>query len=126
MAAFVAVADAKGCRAAGIRLGLSHTAVSQTGRRLEERLGVAQVQRTTRSVRLTAAGKRLYAAVRPAVDELRAAAPAVGEMGEARRGATRLLVSTSAPGRQVAARSPTACSPCRQPSRRSYALRVMW
>jgi DNA-binding transcriptional LysR family regulator len=40
---FVAVAEAKGCRAAGERLGVSGSAVSQALRRLEERLGVALV-----------------------------------------------------------------------------------
>ena len=63
---FVAVAEAKGFRAAGRRLGVSGSAVSQTIGRLEERLGVALVERTTRSVRLTDAGERLYSAVRPA------------------------------------------------------------
>ena len=78
MATFVAVAEAKGFRAAGERLGLSHSAVSQSLRRLEERLGVALVQRTTRSVRLTEAGERLYSAVRPALEEMRAAVAGVG------------------------------------------------
>ena len=73
MATFVAVAEAKGFRAAGERLGLSHSAVSQAHRRLEERLGVTLVQRTTRSVRLTEAGERLYLAVRPALEEVRGA-----------------------------------------------------
>jgi DNA-binding transcriptional LysR family regulator len=67
IAVFVAVADVKGFRAAGERLGVSGSAVSHALRRLEERLGVPLVQRTTRSVRLTVAGERLYAAVRPAL-----------------------------------------------------------
>jgi hypothetical protein len=45
------VAEAKGFQAAGERLGLSGSAVSQALRRLEKRLGVALVQRTTCSVR---------------------------------------------------------------------------
>jgi DNA-binding transcriptional LysR family regulator len=96
MATFVAVAEAKGFRAAGGRLGVSHSAVSQALRRLEERLGVALVQRTTRSVRLTDAGERLYASVRPALDEVRAAVAAVGELGEAPRGILRLHLTTGA------------------------------
>ncbi|HEX6748261.1 MAG TPA: LysR family transcriptional regulator [Longimicrobium sp.] len=96
IATFVAVADAKGFRAAGARLGVSGSAVSQALRRLEERLGVALVQRTTRSVRLTEAGERLYAAVRPALDEVRAAVQAVGEMADQPRGTLRLSVSGSA------------------------------
>jgi DNA-binding transcriptional LysR family regulator len=93
---FVAVAEAKGFRVAGTRLGVSGSAVSQALRRLEERLGVALVLRTTRSVRLTEAGERLYASVRPALDEVRAAVQAVGEMADEPRGTLRLSVSGSA------------------------------
>ena len=96
MAFFVAVAEARGFRAAGARLGVSGSAVSQALRRLEERLGVALVQRTTRSVHLTEAGQQLYVAVRPALNELRAAVAAVGELAEKPRGTRRLLVSTAA------------------------------
>jgi DNA-binding transcriptional LysR family regulator len=96
MATFVAMAEAKGFRAAGERLGVSHSAVSQSLRRLEERLGVALVQRTTRSVRLTEAGERLYAAVRPALEEVRAAMAGVGELADVPRGTLRLHTSTVA------------------------------
>jgi DNA-binding transcriptional LysR family regulator len=96
MATFVAVAEAKGFRAAGERLGVTHSAVSQALRRLEERLGVPLVQRTTRSVRLTDAGERLYAEVRPALEQVRAAVAAVGELGEAPRGTLRLHLTTGA------------------------------
>jgi len=96
MAVFVAVAEAKGFRAAGARLGVSGSAVSQTMRRLEERLGVALVQRTTRSVRLTQAGERLYAAAREAIDGLNAALNEVSELGSEPRGTLRLNVSSAA------------------------------
>ena len=96
MATFVAVAEAKGFRAAGERLGVSHSAVSQALRRLEERLGVPLVRRTTRSVHLTEAGERLYAAVRPALDEVRAAVAAVGELGDEPRGTLRVHTSSAA------------------------------
>jgi DNA-binding transcriptional LysR family regulator len=93
---FVAVAEAKGFRAAGERLGVSGSAVSQALRRLEDRLGVALVRRTTRSVHLTEAGERLFAAARPALDELRTAVAAVGELGNEPRGTLRLHVSGAA------------------------------
>jgi DNA-binding transcriptional LysR family regulator len=96
MSVFVAVAEAKGFRAAGDRLGVTASAVSQAIRRLETRLGVVLVQRTTRSVHLTEAGERLYAAARPALDELRAAVAAVGELADEVRGTLRLLVATAA------------------------------
>ena len=96
MTVFVAVAEATSLRAAGERLGVTGQAVSLALRQLEERLGVALVQRTTRSLRLTDAGERLYAGVRPALDEVRAAVAAVGELGEEPRGTLRLYVSTAA------------------------------
>src|SRR5919205_1168934 len=69
MAVFAAGAEAKGFRAAGDRLGVSASAVSQALRKLEAQLRVVLVQRTTRSVRLTEAGDRLYASVRPALED---------------------------------------------------------
>lgn len=96
MAMFVALAEAKGFRAAGERLGVSHSTVSQALRRLEERLGVTLVQRTTRSVRLTEAGERLYAQVHPALEEVRAAVEDVGELADEPRGTLRLHTSTVA------------------------------
>lgn len=96
MATFVAVAEAKGFRAAGERLGVSHSAVSQTVRRLEEKLGVPLVRRTTRSVHLTEAGERLYASLRPALDEVRAAIAALGELGNELRGTLRVHTSSAA------------------------------
>ena len=96
IATFVAVAEASGFRRAAERLGITGSAVSQTIRRLEARLGVPLVQRTTRSVRLTEAGERLYASARPALEELRAAAVNVGEYGDVPVGTLRLHTSTVA------------------------------
>ncbi len=57
---FAAVADSDNFRAAADRLGVTRSAVSQGIRKLEDRLGVALVTRSTRSVRLTDAGHRLH------------------------------------------------------------------
>lgn len=95
---FVAVVEAQGFRAAGRRLGVTGTALSKALRRLEERLGVTLLLRTTRSVRLTPAGERFYAAARQALDGLRAAAEAVGEMSDVPRGLLRLNISAGAEG----------------------------
>lgn len=92
---FVAVAEAKGFRAAGERLGVSGSAVSQAIRRLEDRLGIVLLQRTTRSVHLTEAGERLYAAAKPALDDLRGAIDAAGRFGDEPRGTLRLHVGTA-------------------------------
>ena len=96
MATFVAVAETKGFRAAAERLDVTHSAVSHTIRRLEERLGVPLVRRSTRSVHLTEAGERLYASARAALDEVRAAVAAVGELGERPRGTLRIHTSSPA------------------------------
>lgn len=96
MVVFVAVAEAKGFRAAGERLGVSGSAVSQALRKLEEQLGVTLMQRTTRSIHLTEAGERLYASVRPALEEVRSAVAAVGELADVPRGTLRLLVGPAA------------------------------
>lgn len=94
MAVFVAVADARGFRAASERLGVTASAVSQTLRRLEDQLGVVLLRRTTRSVQLTEAGERLYASVRPALEQVRTAVAAMGELSEQPRGTLRLVIST--------------------------------
>jgi DNA-binding transcriptional LysR family regulator len=69
--------------------------VSQSLRRLEERLGLTLIHRTTRSVSLTAAGERLYAA-RPALDDLKAAVAAASELSDTPRGTLRLHVAAAA------------------------------
>lgn len=96
MAVFVALAEAKSFRRAGDRLGVTASAVSHTLRRLEERLGVVLAHRTSRSMHLTEAGEMLYASVRPALEEVRAAAAAVGALGSEPRGTLRLHVAGAA------------------------------
>lgn len=56
---FLAVAQAGNFSAAAEQLGVTRSAVSQSMRRLEDDLGIALVQRSTRSVSLTEAGVRL-------------------------------------------------------------------
>ena len=96
LAVFALVAEEKSFRAAADRLDVTRPAVSQTIRRLEETLGIALVQRTTRSVSLTEAGERLLADVAPAIAELRAAIEAVGDLRARPRGQLRLAVSSIA------------------------------
>lgn len=71
--AFLAVARAKSFTGGARELGVSRSAVSQSVRRLEEQLGVVLVTRTTRSVSLTDAGRRLLEAAGPAFAQARAA-----------------------------------------------------
>lgn len=93
---FVAVAETRSFRAAADRLGVTRSAVSQGMRRLENRLGIALVNRTTRSVSLTEAGERFYAGVRPAMTELNAAVAATGDFAGPPSGLLRLAVSSIA------------------------------
>jgi DNA-binding transcriptional LysR family regulator len=96
IAVFASVAEAKGFRAAGDRLGVTASAVSQAVSRLEKRLGVTLIRRTTRSVNLTEAGEQLYASVRPALEQVRSAVDSVSELSREPRGTVRLLISPGA------------------------------
>jgi len=98
LAVFCAVAETRGFRAAAERLGVTRSAVSQTIRKLEERVGIALVRRTTRSVSLTEAGERLHATVAPALAEIEAAVVASTDLREHPRGHLRLAVSSIAEG----------------------------
>jgi DNA-binding transcriptional LysR family regulator len=71
--AFAAVIEHHSFVRASAHLGITPSALSQTIRQLEERLGVRLLHRTTRSVAPTSVGERLYARFRPSVDELDAA-----------------------------------------------------
>lgn len=93
---FVVLAETRSFRVTSERLGVTRSAVSQALRRLEDRLGVALMQRTTRSVSLTEAGERLYASVRPALADVTAALEAVGELKARPTGTLRLTVSSIA------------------------------
>lgn len=60
IAAFMAVAEAGGFAAAGLRLGLTRSAVAKTVARLETRLGARLFHRTTRSLALTDDGQMFH------------------------------------------------------------------
>jgi DNA-binding transcriptional LysR family regulator len=70
MAAFVRVVDSKGFSAAAPALGLTPSAVSKLITRLETRLGVRLLQRTTRALHLTQEGEVFYAAAQRIVGEI--------------------------------------------------------
>ncbi len=96
LAVFVLVAEERSFRASADRLGVTRSAVSQTMRRLEESLGIALVQRTTRSVSLTEAGERLLADIAPAVADMRSALEGLEGLKGRPRGRLRLAVSSIA------------------------------
>lgn len=71
--ALLAVARSRNFSGAARELGVSRSAVSQSVRQLEEELRVVLVARTTRSVSLTDAGRRLVESAGPAVAQMRTA-----------------------------------------------------
>src|SRR5580698_4051894 len=72
--------------AAATRLGVSKAAMSQRIAELERAAGVALVQRTTRSVRITEAGQRLVENTRAEYERIAASFATVREMAGVARG----------------------------------------
>ena len=70
LVAFLAVCEERSFTRAAARLGTSQSALSHTVKRLEERLDLRLLIRTTRSVAPTDAGEQLAATLRPALDEI--------------------------------------------------------
>ncbi len=70
LTAFVTVAEERNFTRAAAKLGLSQSALSQIVQRLEERLGVRLLARTTRSVAPTPAGERLVERLAPMLHDL--------------------------------------------------------
>ncbi len=96
LTAFVAVAQARGFRDAARATGSSASGLSEAVRRLEERLGVRLLNRTTRSVAPTEAGARLLDRLRPALGEVAAALDVVNGFRDRPAGTLRLNVPVSA------------------------------
>ena len=90
--AFLSVAQHRSFRRAAAELGVTPSAISQTVRVLEERVGAALFVRTTRSVGLTEAGERFLTRAKPAFEELVAAGEAARELGQRPAGLLRLTV----------------------------------
>ena len=89
---FLAVARAGGFRTAARWLGVSPSTVSETISRLEARLGVPLFTRTTRSVRLTDAGRAMAERLEPVMAEARAALDDASSSRNVVRGRLKLNV----------------------------------
>lgn len=100
IAAFVAVAESGGFRAAAITLGMSSSGVSKAVARLERRMGVQLLVRTTRSVRLTDAGSIFHEKSRSILTQLHAAEMATIALASAPQGRLTIGMSSSAFGRE--------------------------
>ena len=94
--AVVAVARSGGFRAAARELGMSSSALSHAVAALEARLGVRLLNRTTRSVALSAAGEQFVTEVAPALAAIRAAIEHVDEHRTEPSGILRLNMAPGA------------------------------
>ena len=94
--ALLAIAEEGSFTRAAARLGTSQSSLSHVIRRLETRLGVRLLTRTTRSVAPTAAGERLMATLRPALASIEAELGSLGELREKPAGAIRITTSEHA------------------------------
>lgn len=92
LSAFVAVAEQKSFTRAAHQLGISTGTLSQTIRSLEDGLGVRLLNRTTRSVGLTAVGERLLKRLRPVLDDYEGALESINDFRDRPCGLLRLTV----------------------------------
>jgi len=96
LVAFLAVAEERSFTRAAAKLGTSQSSVSHTLRRLESRLGVRLLMRSTRSVSPTDAGEVLIATLKPALEDIGAKLGALGELREKPAGTVRITTSRHA------------------------------
>src|SRR3954471_1525091 len=96
LTAFLAVAEERSFTRAAAKLSTSQSALSYTIRRLEARLGLRLLTRTTRSVAPTEAGERLVETLRPALDEIDGKLSALSELREKPAGVIRITTTKQA------------------------------
>src|SRR5471030_1646813 len=93
MAVFVRVVETKGLSAPAAGLGLTPAAVSELITRLETRLGVRLLQRTTRALHLTADGEAFYEEARRIVGEIAALEGQISDRSGTPQGVLRVTTS---------------------------------
>src|ERR1700760_2395079 len=96
LVAFLVIAREQSFTRAAARLGVSQSALSQTMRGLETRLGVRLLTRTTRRLSPTEAGERLLRAVGPRFEEVDAELAAVTALRDTPSGTIRLTATENA------------------------------
>jgi DNA-binding transcriptional LysR family regulator len=94
--AFLIVAEERSFTRAAAKLGTSQSALSHTIRRLETRLDVRLLSRTTRSVMPTEAGERLLRTLRPALDDIDSELVALTELRRKPAGTIRITTPAHA------------------------------
>jgi DNA-binding transcriptional LysR family regulator len=93
---FLAIAKHRSFRRAGLELGVSASALSHALKGLESRLGVRLLNRTNRSVMLTAAGEELQAAISGPFESIGQAVEGLNRFRDAPAGRIRLNVAEDA------------------------------
>jgi DNA-binding transcriptional LysR family regulator len=88
--AFISVAEGGGFAAAGRRLGVPRSTLSRQIQRLEEELGVRLMERSTRAVRLTEAGRHYFHRCSHALKLIEAANHGARDAGAQPRGTLRV------------------------------------
>lgn len=96
LASFVMVAKERSFTKAAAKLGVSQSALSQSMRALEERLGLLLLTRTTRSVSPTEAGERLLQTIKPRFEEIEYELAALNELRDKPAGKIRLTAGEHA------------------------------
>ncbi len=93
MSVLATVVESGSFTRAGEVLGLSASGVSRSVARLEERLGVRLLDRTTRTLRLTSDGARLYERAAPHLEGIEEAANLVSGAATTVRGGLRVSLN---------------------------------
>lgn len=94
--AFLAVCEERSFTRAAARLNTSQSSLSHTVKRLEERLDIRLLTRTTRSVAPTDAGEQLAETLRPAFDQIDARLENLTALRERPAGVVRINSSRNA------------------------------
>jgi DNA-binding transcriptional LysR family regulator len=96
---FLAVAEERSFTRAAARIGTSQSSLSHTIRRLEERMGVSLLTRTTRNVVPTEAGEELARTLRPALNEIQSRLDSIAALRQKPAGTIRITSSRHATDR---------------------------
>lgn len=93
---FLAVFQERSFTRAAVRLATSQSSLSHTVRRLEKRMGVRLLTRTTRNVVPTEAGEELVATLLPAISDIQEKINALSALGQKTAGHIRVTTSRRA------------------------------
>lgn len=96
LATFAVVASERSFTRAAAKLGVSQSALSHTIRKLEQRLGLQLLARTTRSVAPTAAGAALLQDLSPGLEQIAQALDKARSVRRQPAGRLRIVMSRSA------------------------------